>query len=405
MDALNLFHENLTVDMFNVSALTTAYVNSIFSVITMLGLAIIVLFVVAFLNKGPGDSIVCLLSWDMFIINGVCLLTFPLWIYQAVTGHWVGGEFLCKFSGMFYTMSVYATVWSCFIVTFDRWYCLVKNSLRSISTAARTVRVNQLITIVMMFISFLGLWAIMETDVTENKKCYLYSGQSILGYLNACLGYFTPWLFMGIMLAHMTLRTKRLDIDPKWVNVDSLFILLLTVFFTQGPFYGMSVYMGSVENHVNGSTVITEPLTYHERKHLGVKLICLLLAHALALTRFITVPFIFAAIANYKPFAVWGNMFKCGYRAVPYEDLNDDPTVPLARHTCGARGGGGSHKQKHVTPYEPYYFKKTNLSRSVSTATLGGQSTTSAGDEGYYDDPSDTTTLYSIEDPKEKNCT
>ncbi|UEH20521.1 G protein-coupled receptor 1 [Elephant endotheliotropic herpesvirus 2] len=333
MDVLNLFNETITVSAFNATQLVEAYVTSIFSLTTFVGLAITIYLGVAFLLRKPNDPVVGLVSCDVLIVNAVCLVTLPLWVYQAVSKTWFGGEFLCKFSGMFYTMSVYMSTWACVVVTFDRWYCMICKNLKDITVLQRTIRTNKLVTLLTMMVTFIGLFSLTETAVMSDKKCYLYSGDSLLCFVNAALGYTLPWLAIAGMIIHIIIKTSKLDYDPKWLNTNILMWMMFTLLVTQGPYYGVSTYMGNFKSFIERNITLTKNGTYVEQGDFSnaVQIALLVCMHALAITRMFSIPMILCVLAGYQPATVWRKLLGCCCVHVEYESLEEDTHANLLR--------------------------------------------------------------------------
>ncbi|UVZ35259.1 G protein-coupled receptor 1 [Elephant endotheliotropic herpesvirus 5B] len=354
MDVLNLFNDTIKVASFNATHLVEAYIISIFSLTTFIGLAITIYLGVAYIYRRPNDPVVGLISCDVLIVNAVCLATLPLWVYQASSKHWFGGEFLCKFSGMFYTMSVYMSTWACVAVTFDRWYCMVCKNLKAITVLQRTIRTNRVVTVLTMMVTFIGLFSLTETSVREGK-CYLYSGDSLLCFVNAALGYTLPWLVIAGMIIHIIIKVSKLEYDPKWLHTNILMWLMFTLLVTQGPYYGISTYMGNFKSFTerNMTSVIHNNVTtkgYNEHDfYNAVQIALLVCTHALAITRMFSVPMILAVLAGYEASAVWRRIFGCCCVHVEYESLDEDTHSNLLRGEDNPNYEYPSSKSQKIT--------------------------------------------------------
>ncbi|QEY96045.1 envelope protein UL78 [Elephant endotheliotropic herpesvirus 1A] len=368
MDVLNLFNETIKVGAFNATQLVEAYVISIFSLTTFVGLAITLYLGIAYLYKKPADQVVGLVCCDVLIVNAVCLITLPLWVYQAATKKWFGGEFMCKFAGMFYTMNVYMSVWSCVIVTFDRWYCMMCKNLQAVTVLGRTIRTNQVVTILTLLVTFIGLFSLTETSIID-KRCYLYSGDSLISFINAALGYTVPWLAIAIMIVHIILRTSRLDYDPKWLNTNILMWMMFTLLVTQGPYYSLSAYMGNFKSFVEKNTthhLVKSTSYFHGDASHSIQVAMLVCTHALAITRMFSVPLILSTLAGYEPLYVWKRITRCCCMRVEYENLEDESQSKLLR---GEENPNYDYSPKSV--------------RIKPLKSPGGGDNSSLKDEGY----------------------
>ncbi|UEH20631.1 G protein-coupled receptor 1 [Elephant endotheliotropic herpesvirus 6] len=365
MDVLNLFNETIKVGAFNATQLVEAYVISVFSLTTFVGLVVTFYLGIAYLYKKPADPVVGLVSCDVLIVNAVCLITLPLWVYQASAKKWFGGEFMCKFAGMFYTMNVYMSMWSCMIVTFDRWYCMICKNLQAVTVLGRTIRTNQVITILTMFVIFIGLFALTETSI-KDEKCYLYSGDSLLCFINAALGYTLPWLVIAIMIVHIILKTSKLDYDPKWLSTNILMWMMFALLVTQGPYYSLSAYMGNFKSFVEKN--VTHHHLFHNDASHSVQVAMLVCTHALSITRMFSVPLILSVLAGYEPLFAWKRITRCCCMHVEYENLEDDSHSTLL---------GGENPNYEYSP------KSVRIKPLKSSEN---KDNTSLKDEGYDED-------------------